>query len=87
MGTFLTQRNSMYVSIYGDITAEQIPNEIVRLNGDSSCTVKKLTRKERVSVFKVTGTTCRKTGANHPTCGRVRKCYANDVKKEAAKGR
>jgi hypothetical protein len=91
LGSFLTQRSSMYVSIYGDITDQQILNEIRRLTGDGSYTVEKLTRKGAFSAFKVTGNYLQvnrlKSPDLWPAGARLRTFYENNVKKGATTGR
>lgn len=54
-GAFPTQRSSMYVSIYGKITADRIMNEIRRQTECGSYQVETLQRPGRFSAFKVTG--------------------------------
>lgn len=41
--------------VYGDVTSEQILNEIRKLTGDGSNTLKKLNRPGKFAAFKVCG--------------------------------
>ena len=55
IGAFPMQRSSIYVSIYGNITDQQIVREVQQQTGDDCYTVEKLQRLGMFSAFKISG--------------------------------